>query len=78
MQKVKFAKRNFTPEGIHEFGKRKIQERDFGATLMTLKQLERGAKRALKRGVKVLGSNKADMYKAQVEAYQKRIAWYLD
>lgn len=75
-EKVKYSKRFYNKElGEHEFSKRKIQSRDFGATLMTLPELERGLKRALKRGATAT-ADKAKMYLAQANAYRDRIEWY--
>ncbi len=76
VEKVKYSKRFYNKEtGDHELSKRKIQSRDFGATRMTLQELESGMKRALKRGSKA-SKEKAEMYLAQAKAYEARIEWY--
>jgi hypothetical protein len=78
--KAKYPKR-FTDKETqeYEFRAAKMQERDFGATLMTLSQLEKAVKRAQRRSARADQSNsKTEMYKMQVDEYQKRIEWYLD
>ena len=73
-EKVKFAKKFFNKEdGEYQLAKRKTHIRDFGATQMTLPDLERGLKRAHKR-FKKSGNI---MYKNQAEAYADRITWYI-
>jgi hypothetical protein len=72
-EKVKFAKNFFNKEdGEYQFAKRKTHLRDFGATRMTLPDLERGVKRANKR-FKKTGNV---MYKNQAQAYEDRVVWY--
>jgi nitric oxide synthase oxygenase domain/subunit len=81
-EKVKYAKRFYNKEtGDHEFKNKRNQVRDFGATTMTKAELERGVKRALKRGshCQKLGGiylEKVPMYLAQAKAYEARVEWY--
>lgn len=69
--KVKFCKRITNEDYSYELGKRKSQFRDFHATFMTMVELIRGIKRANKRMKKQPA--KADMYKAQIQAYEDRL-----
>lgn len=72
-EKVKYSKRNLSEGFDYVVAEPKKSKRDFGATWMTLKDLEKGIKRANKRLLKATGE-KREMYAAQVAAYEERIA----
>lgn len=74
-EKVKYAKRFMNKDHDYEFSKARHQVRDFGATLMTLPELEAGVRRATKRARKATGE-KHEMYVAQIKAYEARVMWY--
>ena len=74
--RVKFRKQFYTKEGTLELSSAKMHFRDFGATRMTVKELERGVIRAEKKANRTPFQTKKDMYVAQAEAYRKRLAYY--
>ena len=71
--KVKFSMRNLSEGFEYVVAEAKKHKRDFGATWMTQKELEKGIKRAKKRQLKADGE-KREMYAKQVAAYEERIA----
>jgi hypothetical protein len=75
-EKVKYAKRFTNKVHDYEFSKARLQPRDFGATLMTLPELETGIKRALRRGNRAKTEEKRLMYLDQALAYRARVEWY--
>ena len=74
-QKVSYKKRFINQEGQYELKKAAHQDRDFGATFMTVDQLRRGIARAQKR-LKTEPKEKANMYREQSAAYHKRLDFY--
>lgn len=75
-KRVKFRKQFLNKEGEFELTNPKVSDRDFNATFMTVKELERGVSRAIKNAKKF--PNKRKMYEMQEQAYRNRLAWFFD
>jgi hypothetical protein len=72
-ERVKYAKRYMDEDFDFQLQAPRKQKRDFGATFMTLPELERGVKRATKKAKRTEDAQKREMYKLQATAYEDRI-----